>query len=211
MLTDENRSLLHYIVADVYNSVAVKEAKLQYLCSQCPVLINLKDDEGMTPLHYALTVENFSIELVKTLCDADRTVVRERCSPSDLSEPHSGQLPLHLFTLLNCSSQTSEISVTGDCFRLLLNRYPAAAGIKDNHLNSPYDIATSRNLSTYFIRLLVRADPSINPEQRRNLNFESRRELMFLAFRAMSSNVEPTIWTKLSLKSDLIQCVISYL
>jgi hypothetical protein len=70
----------------------------------------------------------------------------------------------------------------------------------------------SDHLSTYFIRLLLSADPAIDPIRRHNLNFAARRQGMFLAFRALSSDVEPTIWTKMRLKGrDLVEHVISYL
>jgi hypothetical protein len=106
----------------------------------------------------------------------------------------------------------SEVSDESDCFRLLLGLYPAAAGIKDYHSLSPYDIGVSNELSPYFIRLLLSADPTIDPVERCNLNYEARRQAIFLAFRALSSTVEPTVWAKLHLKGrDLLQRVFSYL
>jgi hypothetical protein len=48
--------------------------------------------------------------------------------------------------------------------------------------------------------------------QRRDLNFEARREGMFLAFRALSTTLEPTIWTQLRYEDvDLLTHVMSYL
>jgi hypothetical protein len=114
--------------------------------------------------------------------------------------------------MLLLRSTISEVSDEGDCLRLLLRLYPAAGGIKDDHSSSPYDMAVSKNLSAYFIRILLAADPTIDPVRRHDLNFEARRQGMFLAFRALSSNVEPTIWSKMRLKGrDLLQHVISYL
>jgi hypothetical protein len=73
-------------------------------------------------------------------------------------------------------------------------------------------MAVSKNLSAYFLRLLLAADPTINAVRRHDLHFAARRQGMFLAYRALSSNTEPIIWTKLRLKGrDLLQEVISYL
>jgi hypothetical protein len=45
-------------------------------------------------------------------------------------------------------------------------------------------------------RLMLSADPTIDPVRRHNLNFEARNQGMFLSFRALSTNVEPIIWAK---------------
>jgi hypothetical protein len=105
-----------------------------------------------------------------------------------------------------------EVSDEGDCFRLLLRLYPAAAGIKDGRLASPYNLAVRNNLSVYFLRLLLNADPTIDPVARSNLNYVARREGMFLAFSALSTTLEPTVWAKLRDEyKDLLRHVISYL
>jgi hypothetical protein len=138
--------------------------------------------------------------------------VSQKCTPFDTTKSYSGQLPLHLYTL-NCYIQElSEVSDRGDCFRLLIQLYLAAPGIKDNHSMSPYDIAVSKKLLVYFIRLLLRADSTIDPVRRHNLNYAARRQGMFLAFRALSSNIEPIIWVKLRFEDiDSLNRVLSYL
>jgi hypothetical protein len=134
----------------------------------------------------------------------------EKCTPSDTTESYSGQLPLHLF--IKRFAYIEAVSDRGDTFRLLLQLYPAAAGIKDDHSQSPYDIAVSKNWDLCFIRLLLRADPTIDPLRRQILNYTARRQGMFLAFRALSSNIEPIIWAKLRFEDiDLLSRVISYL
>jgi ankyrin repeat protein len=212
MLGMEVRSLLHLAVSDEISDIAEVKAKVQYLCDQCPALIHLKDIDGDTALHDMLkNVGRFNLECVIILCIVDATVVRDKFTPPDDTYLGSGELPLHSLIRYR-SEKMSEVSNEGDCFRLLLRLYPAAAGIKDDESESPYDVAVYKNLSTYFIRLLLSADPTIDPAQRHNLNFEARRQGMFLAFRALSSNVEPTIWAKMRLKGrDLLEHVISYL
>jgi hypothetical protein len=79
---------------------------------------------------------------------------------------------------------------------------------------SPYDIAILSDISFYFLRLLLAADPTIDPNRRHDLNFAARRQGLFLAFRALSSNVEPTIWPRLTSACNFIfvngQLVVKY-
>jgi hypothetical protein len=209
MLDDCDKSLLHSAAYDYTSDIADMIGKMQYICNQCPALIHLKDDDGNTALHHFLT-NGARFECVKVLCDMDWTVVRDESTPSDITSPHSGMLPLHF--LLQYQSPIAEVSHEGDCFRLLLRFYPAAAGIKDDNSISPYDMAVSNDLSAYFLRLLLAADPTIDPVRRHDLNFVARRQGMFLAFGVLSSNSEPSIWFKMRLKGrDLLQHVISYL
>jgi hypothetical protein len=171
----------------------------------------MKSVLGDTPLHLALGIENeLNTEAVKVLCNADESVVRDKCTPTDVTSSLSQQLPLHL--LIAYDPPRTEISNEGDCFRLFLQLYPASASVKDGHLNTPYDLAVSEGLSVYFIRLLLNCDPTIDPVQRRHLNYAARREGMFLAFRALCCSTKPTIWAKLRHEHrDLLQRVISYL
>jgi hypothetical protein len=104
------------------------------------------------------------------------------------------------------------LSDNGDCFRLLLNLYPASAGIKDGHSQSPYELAVIEKMDVYFIRLLLNADRTIDPIERGNLNYAARKGGMFLAFRALSTNLEPIIWSKIRYEDkDLLARVMSYL
>jgi hypothetical protein len=211
ILENSGRSLLHQAVTDGTSDIADVKLKVQYVCDQCPALLYREDSNGYTPLHDILSIDcRFNFECVEILCNVDATVVRDICTPSDITDDFSGQLPLHI--LLYSTPKMLEVSVEGDCFRLLLRLYPAAAGIEDNHSRSPYFLAITNNLSTYFIRMLLSADPTIDPVRRHDLNFEARRQGMFLAFSALSSNVESTIWAKMRLKGrDLLEHVISYL
>jgi hypothetical protein len=211
MLDGEKNSLLHGAIIDEISDIADVIAKVKYLCDQCPALIHLKDKEGDTALLYTCTSDIFNFECMRTLCNIDATVVRDKCTPSDVNEHGSGWLPLHAF-VQHQSQKISELSNEGNGFRLLLRLYPAAAGIGDDKSESPYDIAVSKNLSAYFLRLLLSADPTIDPERRHDMNFAARRQGMFLAFSALSSNIEPTIWVKLRLKGrDLLEHTTSYL
>jgi hypothetical protein len=119
-----------------------------------------------------------------------------------------------LFSFLYTKHKTPLLKVSdeGDCFRLFLRMYPASAGIENSHSNTPYDLTVSIGLSEYFLRLLLNADPTINPVVRRNLNYAARREGMFLAFMALSTNQYPIIWSKIRHEDrNLLTRVISYL
>jgi hypothetical protein len=158
---DYERSLLYLAVCNNTNDIADMIGKVQYLCDHCPALIHLKDNDGETALHDLLNSRARSkFECVRILCDMDSTVVRDKCTPSDITRSRSGQLPLHL--LIQCQSLIVEVFDEGDCFRLLLNLYPATAGVKDDHLKSPYDMAVAQRMNPYFLRFLLAADPTID-------------------------------------------------
>jgi hypothetical protein len=203
-------NLLHLAQISVPYAADVK-AIMEYLCNLCPALIHMKCNQGLTPLHQALTFgTDLNMEAIKVLCDIDESVVRDTCTPIDITSANSLQLPLHL--LIDRDSPLLEVSKEGDCFRLFLRMYPASAGIRDSHLMRPYDLAISGNLSVYFIRALLNADPTIDPVERCNLNYAARREGMFLAFMALSSNRYPIIWAKIRHEDrNLLTRVISYL
>jgi ankyrin repeat protein len=210
MVTRNGNCLLH-LALESKSDATVVNAIMEYLCNLCPALIHMKTSQGLTPLHRALWLRGeLNIEAVRVLCNTDESVVRDKCTPPLITLSRSQQLPLHL--LIKCKPSMKEVSDEGDCFRLFLELYPASAGVKDGHSRSAYDLAVSKGLSVYFIRLLLNADPTIYPVRRRNLNYAARREGIFLAFRALCSLVEPTIWAKLRHeKRDLLKRVISYL
>jgi hypothetical protein len=209
ILNPDKCNLLHLAIDEENDRIA----KLEYLCYQCPQLIHKKDDEGVTPLHDFLRSCHNKVDFkaVKFLCDADETVVRDKCTPSFKEEEDNFDcLPLHL--LIYYRSVVSDLSDEADCFRLFLRLHPSSAGMKDRRLKSPYDLAVEKNLKPYFIRLLLANDPTIDPVKRKDLNFEARREGMFLAFRALSTTLEPTIWAQLRYENvNLLARVISYL
>jgi hypothetical protein len=192
---EEGRNLLHLAQISLPH-VADSKTIVEYLCNLCPALIHMKCAQGLTPLHHALMLsKKLRMESIEVLCNTDESVVRDRCNPSDIMSLHSLQLPLHL--LIEHKAPLLEVSDEGDCFRLFLRMYPASAGIEDSHSNTPYDLAVSKPLRVYFVRLLLNADPTINPVVRRNLNYAARREGMFLAFMALSTNRYPIIWSKI--------------
>jgi hypothetical protein len=153
-----------------------------------------------------------NLKTIMIMCEVEKTIVKQIYHDNDDADHHevSGNLPLHF--LLKYSFFPSNISVEADCFRYLLNLYPDAAGIKDDQDGSPYDWAILNHINVYFIRLLLNADRTIDLDRRGNLNYAARRDAMFLSFRTLSSNHEPSIWIKLRFKKlDLFKNIFSYI
>jgi ankyrin repeat protein len=209
--TSLGENLLHLVFYALPNDITDTREKVQYLCNKCPAFIHQKNNVGRTPLQlHLIEGDKLDMKAVVYLCNIDATVVRDKCTPPNDDDFKSGKLPLHL--LIVCKSLRNELSDEGDCLRLLLRLYPGSAGIKDDHLFTPYDLAVMDNLSPYFLRLLLSNDPAIDPVRRHYLNYEARRNGMFLAFRALSGNIKATIWAKIRNEGkDLLMRVISYL
>jgi hypothetical protein len=172
----------------------------------------MRANEGSTALHRVLfKYHKLDSEAVNTLCNVDETAVMDKFTPSDIDDANFNSLPLHRL-IYYCRSLISEVSDEADCLRLFLRLYPSSAGIKNGRSDSPYDLAVKKNLNQYFIRLLLANDPTIDPVKMKNLNFEARREGMFLAFRALSTIIKPTIWAKLRYENvELLAHVMCYL
>ncbi len=99
--------------------------------------------------------------------------------------------------------------------RWLLRLYPEAAGIEGGmgaEKKTPYQLAVDRNLPEYYLRLLLRAAPTLDPVELHRLNFEQRRMAMFLAFRATAATMEAPLLARLRGESkDLVYRVVSFL
>jgi hypothetical protein len=101
-------------------------------------------------------------------------------------------------------------------FRWLLRLYPEAAGIEGGvgaaHKKTPYQLAVDDELPGYYIRLLLRAAPTLNPAELHRLNYAERRMAMFLAFKAMSGTLQAPLLARLrGVDKDLVQRVVSFL
>ena len=77
---------------------------------------------------------------------------------------------------------------------------------------TPYQMDVDKNLPPYYLRLLLRAAPDLNPAELHRLNYAERRMAMFLAFRARTYATEPPFLARLRFaKMDLVKHVISFL
>ena len=131
-----------------------------------------------------------------------------------ITYPLNGWLSLHF--LINYQAdllRDSLLTKEADCFRMFLRWYPEAAGIEGvDHRLTPYQLAVDGNLPPYYLRLLLRAAPDLNPAELHRLNYEERRMAMFLAFKAQTKNIEPLLLARLRFaKKDLVEHVMSFL
>ena len=208
-------NLLHLAVNDNKSTTSVVEAKVRFLCSRYPAMMLQRDRKGGTPLHVAIFLKNISA--VQILCEiGGQELIRAPVTdPANDSYWLNGWLPLHFLANWNAESlRDSLLSKTADCFRMLLRLHPEAAGIEGGVVfkETPYQLAVERNLPPYYLRLLLRAAPDLNPAELHRLNYAERRMAMFLAFKAVSSQPEPLLLVNLRFeKMDLVKHVISFL
>jgi hypothetical protein len=202
-------NLLHSVPKDVRKDESPINAKEQYICDHYPRFLQMSSDDNYFPLNdYLRREEQLDLKTISTMCEVDRTIITQICQ---LPGEDQGRLSLHL--LLNYYDLISKASIEVDCFRYLLKLYPDTASIKDGKNESSYDIAakSERNCYpgtyTYFIQLLLNADPTSEPQRWRDLNYAARREAMVLAFRALSSNHNFNLRSE---SRDLLTHAISY-
>jgi hypothetical protein len=135
----------------------------------------MRDTDGMTPFIY-LVSRFVDLEIVKIMCEADESLV---------SEKYNDQFPLELLPPVYDENSCAGI------LSYLLNLYPAAlsAQERDTIVDKLHHWAECLGESESTIRLLL----NFESPKRRDLNFAARKEGMFLAFRALSSDANPSI------------------
>ena len=217
VVSTRSSNLLHLAYCEKERTTSVMEAKVRFLCPRYPAMMLQKDGQGNTPLHRAIFLKSMST--IQILCEiGGQELVRLPVAhPTDDNYGLNGWLPLHF--LVNYSAESlgySILSKEAECFRLLLRLYPEAAaiegGIGIDYKKTPYQLAVDKNLPPYYLRLLLRAAPNLNPLELHRLNYAERRMAMFLAFKAVSSQPEPLLLVNLRFeKMDLVKHVISFL
>ena len=237
--TSGSLNLLHLAVLDEESTTSVMEAKVRLLCSRYPAMLHQRNEEGDNPLHDAICRRKLSA--VQILCETGgRELVRVPVvHPTDDNNDYNGWLPLHYLIYWNTESlRNSLLSKEADCFRMFLRWYPEAAGIEGgvavavdeeededdgegdgddeedalNDMETPYKLAVDKNLPPYYLRLLLRAAPDLNPAELHRLNYAERRMAMFLAFKAVTSQKKPLLLKRLCFENkDLVKHVMSFL
>ena len=97
---------------------------------------------------------------------------------------------------------------------MLLHLYPEAVGIEGgvgDYKKSPYQLAVDKNVNSYFLRIMLRAVPDLNPVELHRLNYAERRMAMFLAFKAVSTDDHLLLPRLRFVNKDLLKRVISFL
>ena len=210
-------NLLHLAVIDKASATSVMEAKVRFLCSRYPAMMLQRSGSGHTPLHAAIVCKITPAGLI--LCEAggQEQVKTTVAHPTNANNGSNGWLPLHCLIDRQADPlRDSLLSKEADCFRMLLHLYPEAAGIEGGvgaaNKKTPYQLAVNKNLPPYYLRLLLRAAPDLNPAELHRLNYAERRMAMFLAFGARARATEPPLLARLRFeKMDLVKHVISFL
>ena len=217
VLTTNESNLLRLAAGDKESTTSVMEAKVRFLYSRYPAMIFQKDSNDDTPLLTSIVLKN--IPAVQILCEAggQELISLPVAHPTDADYWLNGWLPLHYLITWNPDPlRDSLLSKAADCFRMMLRMYPEAAGIEGgvgvDYKKTPYQLAVDKNLPPYYLRLLLRAAPDLNPAELHRLNYAERRMAMFLAFEAQTKNSEPLLLARLRFaKKDLVVHVISFL
>ena len=214
--TSGSLNLLQLVVGVTDSITSVMEAKVRFLCSRYPAMMLQRDEDGDTPLHDRIICNDFLA--VQMLCEVGgQELVRVPVAhPTDSDCQYNGWLPLHYLINFNAEElRDSLLSKEADCFRLLLRMYPEAAGIEGGvgtDLETPYLLAVGENLQPYYLRLLLRTAPDLNPAELHRLNYAERRMAMFLAFKAVTSQKKPVVLKRLCFENkDLVKHVVSFL
>ena len=215
--TDTSANLLHLAVVDTEGTTSAMEAKVRFLCPRYPAMMLQRNCCGWTPLNVATICKNFSA--VQVLCEAggQEQFRVSIAHPTDVNNYANGRLPLHCLIYRSAEAlRESLLSIAADCFRMFLHSYPEAAGIEGGvgarRRKAPYQLAVDKNLPPYYLRMLLRAAPNLNPAELHRLNYAERRMAMFLAFKAQTKNIEPLLLTRLRFaKKDLVMHVMSFL
>ena len=180
----------------------------------------LRESTGSLPFHYACY--KGQIKIVQFLYEKYPEAI-------SFFTP-CGRLPLHL-VIENCDecNNPSEMSDYEDIIRFLVRHYPQAANRKKvfseeededptRMLKTPIELCRDSKVSISTQRLLLRACPEADEQRWRQLNYEARREALFLAFVAISRQQGPEslVWQlrrlmHLDKSMSLLKHVMSFL
>jgi len=222
----ERQNLLHVVAADGHeehrwrHNIAADEpdehrkANLRMLCARYPEMMLQRNFEGLTPLLKSCFYGFGTMALL--LCEAGGREVASTTieDPDTDGDFYNGWLPLHTLIEFQAETLTEKLhSEVADAFRLLLRLYPEAVGIeggKGGYKKTPYQLAVDHDLPAYYLRLLLRAAPDLDPAELRRLNWAERRMAMFVTFAAVATT--PSLLARLRAENkDLVKHVVSFL
>ena len=212
--TDGSNNLLHLAVADKESTTSVMEAKVRFLCARYPAMMLQRSDSGDVPLNLAIFWKIIPAVRILSEAGGQEQVKTTVAHPTDANDQWNGWLSLHYLICRQADPLCdSPLSKEADYFRMFLRWYPEAAGIEGGvGAETPYQLAVDNNLPPYYLRLLLRAAPDLNPAELHRLNYAERRMAMFLAFGARARATEPPLLARLRFeKMDLVKHVISFL
>jgi hypothetical protein len=225
MSTNRGMNILHYAVARKDKEAA---GIASYFYTRFPNLIHERNGPvpdgtyercgtGYTP--FLLALANLNFEVTIAMCQIDEQVIRDVLLCTEPTPCTNLSNPLHIMIrefyrsrIFQPEFTFSPVSKGADCLRLLISLYPEAAGIDNHNGKCPYEYARHNGECPYMLLLLLRAAPTINPDEFHRLNYMERRQAMFLAFRAIVSSSEVSMWRKLKIEDgNLLRYVVSFL
>ena len=231
----DQKNLLHLVLS--WEDTPLVEAKMRFLCSRYPEMLSQRGGNGITPFIQVLSsVKKFSI--VRLMCEIGTgpALVRipsihpieqgafdyYRTDEYYDSVRRDHWLPLHFYVASSALVGCSPVSEFADFFRLMLRWYPEAAGMEGTYEDhggdrsgqktTPYHLAVDNGLDPYYLRLLLRAAPDLNPAELHRLNWAERRMAMFLSVRAITKAPTLLLFARLRCENkDLVKHVVSFL
>jgi ankyrin repeat protein len=210
-------TLLHLAVADFDNDSTASSvvSKVQYLCSRYPAMMEQRDNFGQLPVQRAARPDFYKVVLALYEAGGIEPFKTPIAHATKATFFLNGYLPLHSYIGAASHRRLSVVSEAADLFRWLLRLCPEAAGIEGGGggaKRTPYQMAVDGELPDYYLRLLLRAAPTLNPAELHRLNYAERRMAMFLAFRASTATIQAPLLARLRGESkDLVQRVVSFL
>jgi hypothetical protein len=220
VLASAGRNLLAFAVGDADSFRATR--KVQYLCSRYPAMVLQRCKSGEIPVHLARSSTNYKILPALHEAGGIEQFKTPIAHPTQATHTLNGYLPLHLFIKNRFPNGDGDfrhmplpLSEVAGMLRWLLRLYPGAAGIEGGvgaRRRTPYQLAVDKNLPDYYLRLLLRAAPTLDPAELHRLNYAERRMAMFLAFKATAATTKAPLLARLRGESkDLVQRVVSFL
>jgi hypothetical protein len=207
--------MLHIVECEWYD-VAEEIRTVRFLCTRYPAMALQRSNDGLAPLNGYMTRGCISVKALQALCEVGglEQVSMPVIHPTDDNYYANGNLPLHGLLQFEDEEwqEDSFLSNRADVFRLLVRLYPAAAGVENKLNRTPYSLTVERGMHDYYLRLLLRAAPTLNPAELHRLNYAERRMALFLAFKAITQNVQPSILVQLRAENkDLVRRIVSFL
>jgi hypothetical protein len=165
-------------------------ANVEYLHSLSPALIAIKSSIGSSPMHFAASLSNFAMLRGVFACDPLAVRVAN----------NEGFLALHHLMSRSNKLTFEPLSDEAKSLRFLLKAYPQGASHASNAGRTPY----SRCLPAraYARRLLLMAAPALDPAELHRVNYEARRQVLFLAFSAVEAKGKETMLRRLRKHRD---------
>ncbi len=152
----------------------------------------------MMPIYQASPLHGFKTALASCEAGGIEQFKTPIAHPTKATHEEIGYLPLHAFFLCqSLRSGSNLVSHAADMFHWPLRLYPEAAGIEGGvcagYRRTPYQLAVDQNHLDYYLRLLLRAAPTLNPAEPHRLNYAERRVQGRIGY-AAGSVVGPTAW-----------------